>query len=429
MTRRRTNTSPEARGGAAFPLAWLTVAAAHAVVVSMRLAVSPAMPWTELMPFLAYTATMAAAWALHASGLWRFERNVFLIPAILVGLGIAMQFRMGTFAPGHGAGFALAIPIGLVAMAAVFMAASGDRWKYLGRASSVCYLLAIAALGAMLVFGRRYRGGIYLPGNINPSEIVKPLLVIFLASRLARTGGGRRKAAGDHRMLLALWAVPMLLVLALRDLGLLILLGATFLAMLYAAEKRISHLVIGAVAVAAACAGLCLISTHARVRFDVWLHPFNDPTGSGWQILQSLSAMNAGGIWGAGIGAGAPQSVPIASSDFIYAVIAEELGIVVCALVLFLYWRFFAETWKIGSAIKDPFGASLSFGLTAVLALQTIINIGGVTKAIPLTGIALPFLSQGGSSLATSLAMVGLLMAMGSGPAKAVSRTRAADNG
>lgn len=413
MTRRRTNTVPEVRGGAAFPIAWLAIAAAHAVVVAMRLAVSPVVPWTELMPFLAYTATMAAAWALHSSGVWRFERNVFLTPAILVGLGIAMQFRMGTFAPGHGAGFALAIPLGLAAMAIVFMASSGGRWRFLGRAGSLCYLLAIAALGAMLVLGRRYRGGIYLPGNINPSEIVKPLLVVFLASRLAKTGGAKRKgAAAEHRTLLALWAFPMLLVLALRDLGLLVLLGATFLAMLYAAERRISHLLLGAVAVAAACAGLCLVSAHARVRFDVWLHPFNDPTGSGWQILQSLSAMNAGGIWGAGIGAGTPQSVPIASSDFIYAVIAEELGIVVCALVLLLYWRFFADTWRIGSAIKDPFGASLSFGMTAVLALQTIINIGGVTKAIPLTGIALPFLSQGGSSLATSLAMVGLLMAM-----------------
>lgn len=412
MKTRRTGVA-EVRGGMAFPMAWLSVAAAHAVVVALRLVASPVMPWSELMPFCAYTAAMAAVWAFHAAGVWRFERRIFLIPAILVGLGIAMQFRMGTFSQGHGGGFALSIPLGFAAMAVVFLLASGGRWKLLRSAGGLCYLLAIAALVAMLVLGRRYRGGIYLPGNINPSEIVKPLLVVFLASRFARRGGGgKRKASGGLLPVLALWSVPMLLVLALRDLGLIVLLGATFLAMLYAAEKKVSHLVLGVLAVAGACAGLCLVSAHARVRFDVWLHPFADPTGGGWQILQSLSAMNAGGIWGAGIGAGAPQSVPIASSDFIYAVMAEELGIVVCALVLVLYWRFFTESWRMGAGIKDPFGASLAFGMTAVLALQTIVNIGGVTKAIPLTGIALPFLSQGGSSLATSLAIVGLLMAM-----------------
>lgn len=415
MKSRRSEAS-DVRGGLVFPLAWLAVAAAHAAIVALRLVASPAMPWWELMPFWAYTAAMAAVWALHASGVWRFDRQLFLIPALLVGLGLAMQFRMGTLAEGRGTGFALSIPLGFAAMAIVFLAASGGRWRLLRGVGGLCYLLAIAALGAMLAFGRRYRGGIYLPGNINPSEIIKPLLVVFLASRLARQGGRRKSSGGGLMGVLALWAVPMLLVLALRDLGLLVLLGATFLAMLYAAEKRISHLIIGALAVAAACAGLCMVSAHARVRFDVWLHPFSDPTGSGWQILQSLSAMNAGGIWGAGIGAGTPQSVPIASSDFIYAVMAEELGIVVCALVLILYWRFFTQSWKMGACIKDPFGSLLAFGMTAAIALQTVVNLGGVTKAIPLTGIALPFLSQGGSSLATSLAMVGLLMAMDDEP-------------
>lgn len=413
MTKRRSH-EQIVRGGAAFPLAILAVAAAHAVLVALRLVASPSIPWLELMPFGVCMVAMLAAWGLHASGAWRFDRSLFLAPALLVGLGIAMQFRMGTFSAGHGTGFAISVPIGFAALTVIYILASGGRWKHLEKAGLICYLLSCAALAAMLVFGRRYRGGIYLPGNLNPSEIVKPLLAVFLASRLTLVGGAKRGKAhsGELFRILLLWTLPMLLVVALRDLGLLVLLNAMLFAMLYSAGRKVRYVVLGAVGVAASCAVLYFISAHARLRFEVWLHPFADPTGSGWQILQSLSAMNAGGIWGAGIGAGAPQSVPIVSSDFIYAAIAEELGIVVCAMVLVLYGRFFANSWRMASDIKSPFGSILAFGIVSILAFQTILNIGGVTKALPLTGIALPFLSQGGSSLATSLAMVGLLMAM-----------------
>ena len=158
-----------------------------------------------------------------------------------------------------------------------------------------------------------------------------------------------------------------------------------------------------------------MVSAHVKARFDIWLHPFADPTGAGWQILQGLSAMNAGGIWGAGIGAGAPQSVPIVSSDFVYAAVAEELGILLCAFVLMAYGSLFVRGWRTASRVKSPFGSLLAVGLTSALCFQTLLNLGGVTKALPLTGIALPFLSQGGSSLATMLAMVGLLSALSAG--------------
>ena len=413
---------PGARFGLRLLLVWLTTSAAYAVLLAMRLANAPSIPWTQLVPFGAFTVALCVVWLVLRPGVGQVDTGPVLIASFLTGLGIAMQFRMGTFAEGQGTGFAMSLPLGFAALVSVYLFASRGRWKLLTSATYPCYGAAILMLAAMLVFGRRYRGGIYLPGNLNPTEIVKPLLVVFLAGFLS----GRRREfsetqigipvppAGALWLLAFLWAVPVGLVLLLHDLGLLILLNAILVVMLYAVGRTFGYLLLGAIGVAASGALLCLISAHVKARFDVWLHPFADPTGAGWQILQSLSALNAGGIWGAGIGAGAPQSVPIVTSDFVYAAVAEELGILICALVIVSYASFFVRGWRIASRVKSPFGSLLAVGLTTALCFQTLLNLGGVTKALPLTGIALPFLSQGGSSLATFLAMVGLLTALSS---------------
>ncbi len=422
--RKTSQTATPPRLASRLLLVWLTTFAAYAVLLAMRLANAPSLPWPQLAPFGVFTVSLLALWVALRRRAAEVETGVFLVASLLTGLGIAIQFRMGTFAEGQGAGFALALPIGFIAMIAVFLAASGGRWGRLASVTYVCYGAAVLALAAMLVFGRRYRGGIYLPGNLNPTEIVKPLLVVFLAGFLS----GRRREFSETQagiptpparalwLLALLWAVPVGLILLLHDLGLLILVNAILVAMLYAVGRKFGYLLVGALGVAASGAVLGLISAHAKARFAAWLHPFADPTGGGWQILQGLSAMNAGGIWGAGIGAGTPQSVPIVTSDFVYAAVAEELGIIVCALVLLAYGSLFARGWRIASRAKSPFGSLLAAGLTAALCFQTLLNLGGVTKALPLTGIALPFLSQGGSSLATVLAMVGLLGAISDRP-------------
>ena len=401
-------------------LVWLTTLSAYAVLLAVRLANAPSIPWFQLVPFGVFSVCLCVLWLVlrHRDG--QVDTGIVLVASFLTGLGIAMQFRMGTFAEGQGTGFALALPLGFAAMAVVFLAASDGRWKFLTSVTYACYGAAVIVLAAMIVLGRRYRGGIYLPGNLNPTEIVKPLLVVFLAGFLS----GRRREFSETQigipvppakalwLLAFLWAVPLGLVLLLHDLGLLLLLNAVLVVMLYAVGRKSGYLILGALGVAASGALLCMVSAHAKTRFDIWLHPFADPTGGGWQILQGLSAMNAGGIWGAGIGAGAPQSVPIVTSDFVYAAVAEELGILVCALVLMAYGCLFVRGWRTASRVKSPFGSLLAIGLTATLCFQTLLNLGGVTKALPLTGIALPFLSQGGSSLATTFAMIGLLSAL-----------------
>jgi cell division protein FtsW (lipid II flippase) len=142
------------------------------------------------------------------------------------------------------------------------------------------------------------------------------------------------------------------------------------------------------------------------------MDPFADETGAGWQVLQGLSALYSGGWWGSGLGAGFPHAVPIASSDFIYAAIGEELGFVGCCLLVAVYAALFAAGFSTAARAKGRFERILAAVLTALLAAQTIWNIGGVTKALPMTGIPLPFLSRGGSDLAASFVMLGLLIVL-----------------
>lgn len=404
-------------------MVWLTVAFAFAALFMGRLAWDPSVGLSQLLPFVVFSAACVAEWALLRRSTLNADARIFEIATFLVGIGMAMQFRMGTFSGGGAIGFRLALPAGLAAMLLVYLLASNGRWEKMSAAGYVCYVLAVALLGAMVVLGRRYRGGVYLPGNVNPSEFVKPLLVVFLASFLA----GRKKAfsaavagvptphAGSLLTLAVLWCVPLALVMALHDLGLILLLNAVLVVMLYAVGRRVGYLALGAVGVVGAGSLLWMVSSHVKARFCAWLDPFSDPTGTGWQILQGLSALYAGGIWGAGIGAGSPQAVPIVTSDFVYAAIAEELGIVISALILALYACLFCRGFIVAGRTRSPFGNLLATGLAASLAVQALLNVAGVTKALPLTGIVLPFLSQGGSGLMAMLAMTGLLAAVSSG--------------
>lgn len=410
--------------GALLAWAFAIPLVAHLAVLAVKLANAPAMPWTQLVPLGIHAATLLVAWAWLK--LTRFGGDATPLAAALglAGIGIAMQMRLGSYAGASPLSMQLmAYPIGVAALLATMLLFGNGRAAALARLGWLAYAGAIAALAAMLVLGHRYRGGVYMAGNLNPSEIVKPLMVLFLAAFLS----GRQKEfsaaqAGipmpDKTSLCILavsWALPMAMVMMLHDLGLLILLNAVLVVMLYAITRRLGYLLIGAAGVTGFAIAAGRLSSHAQARFAAWSSPFADPTGKGWQICQSLTALYSGGACGAGLGRGTPQSVPIVSSDFVYAAFGEELGFIGCALIVALFAVLFARGWRIAeTASGGPFGQLLGAGITATLAIQTLLNIGGVTKAIPLTGITLPFLSQGGSSLAVSLALVGLLVALSS---------------
>ncbi len=428
--RRKSSTRRPVGPGALLLLSWLAIALAHAVVLAMHLAHSPKMPWEQLRPFACFSIVVPVV------GLWlrlagyRGDNRLAPIALFLVGTGLTLQFRMGVFAASGGRGMLLALPLGAAALLLTLTLARNGRYRRLAQFGGLSYLAALAALAALLLFGRRFRGGLYLPGNINPSEIVKPLLIAFLAAFLSnrkadfsatQIGLPMPPARTLWRFAL-LWSVPLAMMLVLRDLGLIVLLNAMLVVMLYALGRKLGYLIIGGTGVLLLAVTAGRFSAHARARFEIWRDPFVDVTGKGWQILQSLTAMYAGGLWGAGIGAGTPQAVPIVASDFVYAAAAEELGLIACALLLLAYGALFLRGWDIAARVRGPFDILLAIGITASLSLQTLLNLAGVTKALPMTGIPLPFISLGGSSLAVSLAMVGLLMAISEGSGKKSKR-------
>jgi cell division protein FtsW (lipid II flippase) len=418
MSRSRASLGPVASASGLFLIAALAVLCACVSVLGVKLSNAPVVPWQQLIPLGAYLAGVPALllW-LRLIG-WKGDPGFLGAVVLLSGMGLVIQFRMGSFAQGLAAPLALApFPIGLAAFAFGATLTGKGRGAWLGSLGGLAYLAALGVLAAMLVLGRRYRGGMYMPGNMNPSEVVKPLLVFFLAAFLSR----RQKEFSETQNgipvpplsallgLVVLWGAPMLLTILLKDLGLMVLLNAILIVMLFAVARSTGYLAIGLAAVAAAGFGVQFLSAHAQARFDVWLNPFDDPTGKGWQILQALAAMYSGGLWGAGLGSGVPQAVPIVSSDFIYAALAEEIGLIGCGLLLLAYAALFSRGFRAAGAARTPFERLLCVGLTASLAVQTLLNVAGVTKALPMTGITLPFISHGGSSLITTLFVAGLI--------------------
>jgi cell division protein FtsW (lipid II flippase) len=180
--------------------------------------------------------------------------------------------------------------------------------------------------------------------------------------------------------------------------------------MLYVATGRRSWVVIGAILLTIGGALAYLAFDHVHTRFDVWLHPFADPSGEGFQIVQSLYGLANGGIFGTGWGQGYPQLVPFAKTDFITSALGEELGLMGLIAIFLLFAIVVERGARAAVATRDPFGNLLAIGLTTVLGLQTFIVVGGVTRLVPLTGLTTPFLSYGGSSLVANYIIIALLI-------------------
>jgi cell division protein FtsW (lipid II flippase) len=227
--------------------------------------------------------------------------------------------------------------------------------------------------------------------------------------------------------LLAFFAVLAGLLALQRDLGMMVILGLAFLVLMVVGTGRIGYLVYGLLAAGGLGVLMLYLFEHGQRRLEAWLDPFLDPTGDGWQILQGLSGMYAGGLWGEGFGIGSPEYTPIAAADFIYSVIGEELGFLGCLVLILFFLILFQRGISFSAQARSDFGRLLAAGFTAVLAVQTLLNVGGVTKSIPLTGTTLPFISHGGASLLTAFAIIGLLLAISDGePGRAARPPRVA---
>jgi cell division protein FtsW (lipid II flippase) len=296
------------------------------------------------------------------------------------------------------------------------------------------YLFGVAAVGllfATVIFGTDISGAklwIRLPGGqtLQPSELTKVLLVVFLAGYLRDK---RELLAIPTRRVLGIPMPPievlgpMLLVMAsclgilglLNDFGTPLLYFGVFVAMLYIASGRATYVMAGIGLFAVGAVGVWAVIPHVQTRVDTWLHPFSDAQGQGYQIVQSLYALaNAGMIgpgWGQGylVQANGHYVVPVLDTDFIFTAYAAELGFLGAVALLCLFIVLVARGLTIAAEAPDGFSKLLAVGLATTLGIQAFVIVGGIIRVIPLTGVTLPFMSYGGSSVVTNFAIVALL--------------------
>lgn len=260
--------------------------------------------------------------------------------------------------------------------------------------------------------------------SFQPGEIAKILIVLFLAGYLAQNR--EMLSIFTHRIgpfkipdlatlvpLLVMWIISLLIVIFEKDLGSALVVFFVFITMLYVATGKKTYLIIGFVLIAIGGVAAFLLFDHVQIRVDTWLDPFKDATGDGYQLVQAIFSIADGGLFGVGIGNGMSDQIPIVESDFIFAAIAEETGLLGAAGLLLLYLCFAIRGLVTAARAKSDVSSFIAVGLTASIILQAFIIVGGVTRLIPLTGLTLPFVSQGGSSLLASFIAIGFLLRCG----------------
>ncbi len=257
--------------------------------------------------------------------------------------------------------------------------------------------------------------------TFQPGELAKIALCIFFASYLVEKqpllAMGTRKVAGvwvpnvrHFGPIVLAWAFSLVVMFWERDLGSSLLFFALFITLLWVATARGAYLGIGGVMFAGGAYIAWSVFDHVKTRISILADPWSVATGAGYQTVQALFAFAAGGLTGTNIGQGSPQRIPAVSTDFIFAAIGEELGLLGTVAVLVAFLLMVGAGLRIAMRVESPFEKLLATGLTAIIGLQTFIILGGVTRLVPLTGITLPFVSYGGSSLVSNYILLALLL-------------------
>ena len=384
--------------------------------------------WIHLIAWIA--CAVVGTWLLDR---WLPKRDPLLFPLALfmTGWGLVLIERL---APIFAERQTLWLLVSMAAMLAVVAVRPVLRWLRMYR-----YLLlfgGLLLLLATIVLGTNPSGQIGAPelwlgfGTLyfQPSEALKIILVAFLASYLGeqypalRAEGletEQRRLSLSPRIfgpILLMWGLSVVILVWQRDLGTAILFFAVFLVLLYVASGYTPLLAIGAVLVVIAAIAAYQLFDVVQLRIDIWVNPWPEANDRAFQIVQSLMAFASGGVFGQGVGQGSPIYIPVVHSDFVFAALAEEWGLLGVVVAIACIAAFVVRGLRVATAQRGrPFHSLFGVGLSVLLGVQSLLIMAGVLKLIPLTGVTLPYFSYGGSSLLMNFISVGLLLRLSSG--------------
>lgn len=295
----------------------------------------------------------------------------------------------------------------IAAVLSIFVPLLIRKMKALRRFTWLYAVIGILALAAVLVFAPVSGGAKLAIFGVQPSEFIKILFVFFVACMLYQV-----KDFKQIVITTIVAALHVLILVASRDLGAALIFFVTYIVMLYVATRNPLYFLggLGLGTLAALVAGKFF--SHVRVRIQAWKDPFANIEGGGWQVAQSLFAIGTGGWAGMGLYQGMPDSIPVPESDFVFAAISEEMGGVFALCIILVCFSCFLMTLNIAMQIKDQFYKLIALGLGTVYGFQVFLTIGGVTKCIPSTGVTLPFVSYGGSSLLCTMILFAIIQGL-----------------
>ena len=408
-------------------LAALVTVGAYALASLGRTASLPA----NIVPFLGMIVGLLAIAHVATRRLAPNADGVLLpMAGLLNGIGYVMIARLDRDLAGHQALWS-ALGVGAYIGTLVLVRRARDLERYR-------YTFALFGVGLLLmpllpVIGHTVNGArIWIrmgPATFQPGELAKLVLATFFAGYLVEkrellqtfTRRIGPVSLPDPKFLgpvLGAWGFSLVVMIFEKDLGSSLLFFALFVAMLWVATARSFYLALGAILFSSGAFVAFRAFSHVRTRVDIWLDPFQDAGGKGFQLVQSLFAFGSGGVFGTGLSLGSPTKIPAVETDFIFAAIGEEMGLLGTAAIVTAFLLMVGCGLRIAIQARSDFEKLLATGLTVCLGVQTFIILGGVTRLVPLTGITLPFVSYGGSSLLANYTLLALLLRISSDSAE-----------
>jgi cell division protein FtsW (lipid II flippase) len=404
-------------------------------LIALHDATTVAFAWQDIRQASILAGLFLAVPLIWSISYFRGDQILFPTVALLAAIGYVTVLRLSPDLESIGRGAANSDLRQLIYIAGGLAIAVGigryfRYWHLLRRFQYTLLISCIGLLLATFFFGTPIYGArLWIsvgPIQIQPSEIVKIGLVLFLAAYLDE----RRELVGSNWRvgplnlppipyllpMLLMWGISLIVLVVENDLGSALLLFSIFLVMVYVGTGRSIYVLVGFATFALACWAALSMFDRVGIRVQNWLDPWRDPLDTGYQQIQSDFAIANGGVLGVGLGRGEPWRIPAVETDFVFSAIAEETGLLGTLAILALYGVLVVRGFTIGIRQRDNYFRLVAIGLSASLGVQTAVILGGVLRLIPLTGITMPFISYGGSSMLTNFAVIGLLANISAAP-------------